>query len=115
LVAFCPGPLRTEGEQPNAANALGLYALDAAGNRELLYRDPTIGSDNPALLAPRPVPPVIAPGSAETPAAGGEFMVLGVYRGLEGVARGSIRRLRVIQIFPKTTVVGNTPPIGLAG
>ena len=34
---------------------------------------------------------------------------------LGDVPRGSIRRLRVIQLFPKTTNVANRPPIGLAG
>ena len=34
----------------------GIYLLDAYGNRELLYRDPEIGSASPIPLRPRPKP-----------------------------------------------------------
>ncbi|MFO7775502.1 MAG: LamG-like jellyroll fold domain-containing protein [Candidatus Hydrogenedentota bacterium] len=37
----------------------GLYLLDSFGNRELLYRDPAIGSHHPIPLRPRPVPPAL--------------------------------------------------------
>lgn len=45
----------------------------------------------------------------------GEFIVIDVYQGLGDVARGRIRQLRIVQIFPKTTHVASQPPIGLAG
>ena len=38
-----------------------------------------------------------------------------VYQGLGDVPRGTIKELRIVQIFPKLTVVANNPPIGLAG
>jgi hypothetical protein len=39
-----------------------------------------------------------------------------IYRGLgAAVRRGEVRELRIVQIFPKGTPVGNSPPIGLAG
>jgi mono/diheme cytochrome c family protein len=153
LVAYSPLPLEWE-PRANAAAALGLYLLDARGNRELIYRDPQIGADNPIPLAPRPAPPVIpshlppsvndsasaAPGatgpvpgatgsasavsgrtccprSGDALAAGpsaGEMLVMDVYQGLGAVPRGTIRQLRVVQIFPKTTYVADQPPIGLA-
>ena len=56
LVAYSPTPLVWE-PGANAPNALGLYLLDASGNRELLYRDLDIGSTNPCPLRPRPAPP----------------------------------------------------------
>jgi cytochrome c553 len=37
-----------------------------------------------------------------------------VYQGLGNVPRGSIKELRIVQIFPKTTHVANSPPIGMA-
>lgn len=43
LAAYSCDRLVFEGEHlsnPNPDHALGLYVLDAAGNRELLYRDP---------------------------------------------------------------------------
>ncbi|MBX7259978.1 MAG: hypothetical protein K1Y02_26725, partial [Candidatus Hydrogenedentes bacterium] len=58
LVSYSPTPLVWE-PGANAPNALGLYLLDAAGNRELLYRDPDIGCSNAVPLVPRPAPPVV--------------------------------------------------------
>ena len=37
-----------------------------------------------------------------------------VYQGLGRVPRGSVKELRIVQIFPKTTHVANSPPIGVA-
>ena len=59
LVAYSPLPLAWE-PRANPANALGLYLLDAFGNRELLYRDLEIGSTNPCPLVMRPTPPVLS-------------------------------------------------------
>ena len=53
LVAYSRDRLIFEGEHmknPNPDNALGLYLLDAAGNRELLYRDPKLGCTSPIPL-----------------------------------------------------------------
>ena len=36
-----------------------LYLIDVFGTKELLYRDPHIGSTNPCPLRPRPRPPVL--------------------------------------------------------
>ncbi len=58
LVAYSPTPLAWE-PAANAPNALGIYLLDNLGNRELIYRDPEIGSTNPCPLSPRPVPPIV--------------------------------------------------------
>jgi len=170
LVGYSPLPLVWE-PGANPANAVGICLLDRWGNRELIYRDPEIGSTNPCPLVPRPVPPALPsqlahkgispiserqvstggqtvgpkldvspPGSGELAhngispiserqvssdgqAAGpklglspsGEMILLDIYQGLAGVPRGNIRQLRVVQIFPKTTHVAGSPPIGLAG
>jgi len=114
LVAYSPQPLQWE-PRANAANALGIYLLDRWGNRELLYRDPEIGSTNPCPLVPRPRPPIL---ESQLPRQGpqtGEMVVLDVHEGLGDVPRGTIKAIRIVQIFPKTTVVANTPPIGIAG
>ncbi len=50
-----------------AAKNHGIYWIDDAGNKELIYRDPAIASMSPIPLRPRPTPPVIAP----QPAPGG--------------------------------------------
>ncbi|MBN1418065.1 MAG: hypothetical protein JXP34_04775, partial [Planctomycetes bacterium] len=114
LVAYSPTPLVWE-PGANAANALGIYLLDAFGNRELLYRDPAIGSTNPCPIVPRTAPPVIPSELPRDAPPAGEIVLLDVYNGLGDIPQGRIRELRIVQIFPKTTNVANTPPIGLAG
>ena len=115
LVGYSPYPLVWE-PGANPAHALGIYLLDRWGNRELIYRDPQIGSTNPCPLRPRPVPPVLASHLAESDRepADGEMFVADVYQGLGDVPRGQIKELRIVQILPKTTNVANLPPIGIA-
>ena len=98
----------------NLPHALGIYLIDVFGNRELLFRDPVIGSTNACPLAPRPVPPVLPSTLPPDADDQGEILVANVYEGLDDAARDAIKEIRVIQIFPKTTPVGGTPPIGLA-
>lgn len=113
LVGFSHKPLVWE-PGANDPAALGIYLLDAFGNRELLYRDPTIGSANPCPLVARPAPPAL-PSVVPNDAPGeGEMLLVDVYAGLGDVPRDTIRQLRIVQIFPKTTNVANAPPIGAA-
>ncbi|MCY2993145.1 MAG: hypothetical protein NTY19_35465 [Planctomycetota bacterium] len=118
LVAYSRDRLIFEGDHlrtPNPDNALGLYLLDAAGNRELLYRDPQISSTTPIPLRPQPLPhalPTTLPPAAPPT---GELLITDVYQGLGHLPRGTIKQLRVIQIFPKTTWLANSPQIGIAG
>ncbi len=113
LVGYSPQPLVWEpGANPQAA--LGIYLLDAFGNRELIYRDPEIGSSNPTPIMPRPQPPVLASQLGDEEADVGELLLADVYEGLGNVPRGAIERLRVVQIFPKTTPLADQPPVGAA-
>ncbi len=113
LVAYSPTPLVWE-PGANLPNALGIYLLDAAGNRELIYRDPDIGCTNPCPLMPRPTPPIVSSMLAPEAPPEGEMLLTDVYRGLGDIPRGSIKQLRIIQIFPKTTHIGDHPRVGLA-
>ena len=114
LVSYSPVPLVWE-PGANAANALGIYLLDVFGNRELIYRDLEIGSDSPCPLVPRAAPPalpsLLSPGAPPA----GAMVLADVYQGLGNAPRGIIKQLRIVQIFPKTTPVANSPPIGIAG
>ncbi len=113
LVAYSPTPLIWE-PGANARNALGIYLLDAFGNRELIYRDPDIGCTNPCPLTSRPAPPVVSSALATDAQPMGEMFLTDVYQGLGEVQRGTIKQLRIIQIFPKTTHVADAPRVGLA-
>jgi cytochrome c553 len=118
LVAYSPERLRFQGEHPrnpNPDNALGLYVLDAAGNREMLYRDPKISSTSPMPLRPQPMPPALPSTLTAEASPTGEMLVTDIYQGLGDVPRGAIKELRIVQIFPKTTYVANSPRIGVAG
>ncbi|MCX6901053.1 MAG: hypothetical protein NT105_20455 [Verrucomicrobia bacterium] len=117
LVAYSRARLIFEGEHtknPNPDNALGLYLLDAAGNRELLYRDAKLGCTSPIPLRPRPMPPAL-PSTVTADAPTGEMLVTDIYQGLGDVPRGAIKELRIVQIFPKTTWLANSPRVGIAG
>jgi hypothetical protein len=56
---------------------------------------------------------VLASRSAE--AGEGQFMLMDVYRSLEGIERGTIKALRVIQLLPKATPIAEDPPLGMSG
>lgn len=114
LASYSPWPLVWE-PGANLPHALGIYLIDSFGNRELLYRDPAIGSTNACPLVPRPVPPVLPSQLPVETSDQGSVLVADVYQGLKGIPRGTVKEIRVIQIFPKTTPVGGTPPVGLAG
>lgn len=121
LAAYSPVTLRFEPRE-QMDNALGVYLVDRFGNRELLYRDATLGACNPIPLAARPVPPVLPsflpenPRNSDGSLKDGTFFVTDIYQGLgSDVPRGFIRELRVVRIFPKETRDRNVPPMGLAG
>ncbi|HUT93029.1 MAG TPA: hypothetical protein VMY37_26430 [Thermoguttaceae bacterium] len=91
----------------NDPAAYGLYLIDAFGNRVRIHDDPEISCWQPVPLAPRSRPPVISPVRAEelaakpVPAGEAVVMMTDVYRGLEGVERGRIKYLRVLEQVPR--------------
>lgn len=117
LVAWSQAPLpphcRVETEQ-NPVNATGIYLLDAFGNLELLYRDPSISSVSPVPLAARPKPPTQSEVARQNGPAEGEFLLADVYRGLDQVPRGAVRRLRLIAVPPKVQPHMNNPNLGVS-
>ncbi|MDR0391564.1 MAG: hypothetical protein LBH59_06635 [Planctomycetaceae bacterium] len=116
LASYSREPLRWE-PTPNPDNALGLYLLDNKGNREIIYRDKKIGATCPLPIISRHVPPIVRGATNEALAQEGlgEMSIVNVYEGLGNVKKGSLKQLRVVQIFPKTTAVANSPRIGVAG
>ena len=104
----------------------GLYLIDSFGNRTLLYRDANLRCLGPIPLRPRPLPPVIPQATAvglpegsvvaDTHAIPAEGTVgcINVYDAMKAWPTGTvITALRVIQLFPKPTVVVNVPDIGI--
>jgi hypothetical protein len=87
--------------QTGWGDQMGIYLLDTFGNEILLHVEgPGCYSARP--LAPRPRPPVI-PGRCDYDGGEGLFYVSDVYQGthLAGVERGSVKRLRVVEVPPK--------------
>jgi len=80
----------------------GLYLLDVFGNRVPIYHDPEISCWQARPLLPRPVPPVLAPSpQQDSPAENATVLVADVYRGLDGVPRGAVKYLRVMEQIPR--------------
>jgi hypothetical protein len=102
----------------------GIYWIDRFGNRELLYRDPSISCLSPIPLRPRPRPPVIPGKTVQTAEAirrvDGKIpqetiTVINIYYGDFAWPEGTkITELRIIQALPKTTPPPNKPRIGIA-
>jgi len=113
LVAYSFDPLLGE-PAANKTNMFGLYLADAFGNIELLYRDLNISSLWPVPLRARPRPPVIPPVIADTIEGDGVFYMQNVYASNYEISEGSVKRLRIVQVLPKTTWNANDPTVGLA-
>ena len=112
LTAWSPHPIHPEGGS-NDTNRMGLYLADAFGNLELLYRDAAISSMFPLPLRERPVPHRLPEAVAEKEDAEARVLVLDVYRGLDGVARGTIQRIRIVACPAKTQPQMNSPHLGV--
>lgn len=105
----------------------GIYILDSFGNRELIYRDPSIHSVDPIPLRLRSRPPIIPHatdvGLPETtgvePAkmpenTTGTILCMNVYDSRKPWPKGTkIKTLRIIQLYPKATYDVNKPDIGI--
>lgn len=98
----------------NPANMFGLYLIDAFGNKELLYRDLNISSLWPLPLRAREMPPVVATAADESSPAEGSYLVQNVYKSNPGLPPNSVKRLRIVQVLPKSTSGANNPPVGAA-
>jgi len=102
----------------------GIYWIDRFGNKELLYRDPSIPSLSPIPLRRRPRPPVIpamtkqaadATGRSGRAEARQTITVINVYNSDFRWPEGAeVAALRIIQLLPKTTPAPNRPRIGVA-
>ncbi|MHC4213069.1 MAG: HzsA-related protein [Planctomycetota bacterium] len=103
----------------NAKNQ-GIYWIDRFGNKELIYRDPSIPCMSPIPLRPRPKPPVIPTKTIQTANTTQKqqketITVMNVYNSdFQWPQDTKITALRIIQVLPKTTAPPNKPRIGVA-
>jgi len=86
------------------SNGLGLYLLDAYGNKELIYRDPihSIYSAIPMQRRERPAMPDATDRSVNF----ATCVISDVYEGMTGVDRGSIKYIRIAEALPWPIVPG---------
>lgn len=102
----------------------GIYLIDSFGNRELLYRDPSIACLDPIPLRARPRPPAIPSatkqaaedrGPSEPMPATGEVLIVNAYESDQPWPENTrIMALRIVNIFPKDNFEMNAPNIGVA-
>ena len=94
-------------------NAIGRHGIielvDRYGHRELVHCDPGISCFAPMLVKPRKPPTHIPAAGDGGKTKSGRFVVGDIYKGLKGVKRGEIKRLRVIE---ETSRVSGLPPGG---
>ncbi len=87
-----------------AAQDNQLVIINGRGEVRAFYVNPGAGGlHEPRPLAPRPREPVIAPRARRGAPLTGRFVLADVYRGrnMEGVRRGDIRKLLVLESLPK--------------
>ena len=104
----------------------GIYWVDRFGNKELLYRDPSIPCLSPIPLRPRKMPPILPERTTQTAAVRklsspslsedgpATIALLNVYDSdFEWPPETEITALRIIQVLPKTTPPLDLPRIGI--
>lgn len=87
----------------NVENAYGLYLIDSDGKKDLLFADAEYSSWMPIPVRARRMPPVTRAAIDETLAERGlaKVIVTDVYRGMDGVERGTIKYIRVNEHVPR--------------
>jgi len=97
-------------------NGYGIYWMHVDGRRELLTFDPKLSSNQPVPLAPRPRPHR-RPSAVDYRKTTGVYYVQDVYAGpgLEGIPRGTAKRLRVVALEYRAAGIGSNGNGGPAG
>ncbi|MDZ7620427.1 MAG: hypothetical protein U1E05_25775, partial [Patescibacteria group bacterium] len=91
--------------RPEGAERNALEMLDRSGNRVVLMADPDICLHSPMLVKPRPRPPIL-PTTVDRTARTGRFFLQDIYQGLDGVRRGEVKQLRVLEETSRVSATG---------
>jgi cytochrome c553 len=87
------------------SNGYGVYVVDVFGNKELLYRDPFLGVYNAMPLKKRAKPPVLA-NTIDRSKNYAVCSIPNVQEGMEGVAAGTVKYIRILEALPWKVVQG---------
>lgn len=93
-----------------------IYWMDLDGNRELLAADPDLSCNTPELVAPRERPFVRA-SNVDYKSDKGTYYIQDIYQGpgLEGIERGEVKQLRIVEIVFRTAGIGRVSSSGKGG
>jgi hypothetical protein len=91
----------------------GIYLIDDQGGKKLLYKDAARSCLDPIPLAPRTKPRIVPPSRTGTKTEPTEINLLNVYDSQLPMPAGvTIKALRVVQVYPKSTPLTINPPLG---
>jgi len=112
IVACCP----VISENKKYTAPYGIYFSTASGTRELLAFDKNISCNQPIPLNRRKLPPT-RPSIVDYNKTTGTYFVQDIYvgPGLEGIARGTIKEIRVVALDFRVAGIGNNNNRGPAG
>lgn len=85
----------------NHPTAYGIWLIDTFGNRVRIYDAPHSSCWTPIPLQPRSRRPVITPVREENSDKEATVVLSDVYQGLDGIPRGNVKYLRVLEQVPR--------------
>jgi hypothetical protein len=100
----------------NSKTGFGIYYVREDGAREQLVYDPEISSSQPVLLRKRKRP-IVQPSSVDYDRGFGTYYMQDVYHGpgMVGVKRGDAKKLRVVEVRFRASLIGGSNNRGPAG
>lgn len=91
-----------------SATGYGIYLMDVHGNKELIYRAKDHSCYSPIPLRSRSKPRIIPDKVKDVdPSEPGTVIITDIYQGLDGISRGEVKYLRILETHSKT--VRTTP------
>ena len=110
ICSLWPVPLRARPVSPQLPTLLGTVPVFAA-----LGTVPVFAAHKTSPAEPTPIAAKtgLSHFGWQSPGGDGTFFVQNVYQSWPPLPRGSVKRLRIVQVLPKSTWHANNPPLGL--